>query len=316
MSDLISIVIPVYNAAQYLKRCLTSIMEQTYLNYEVILVNDGSEDNSLDICNDFAQNDNRIKVYSKENGGASSARNYGLKHCSGEYLVFVDSDDWVEPNYLNNLYQAAQIGDFDIVQCNFITVKSTDLKIEEDTRFTEEKVCEISKDEALNKRLYTVVVWGKIYKRYLFNDFKFINITMYEDDASYYIFIDRSEKIGLLNQQLYYYYLSNNSIMRNNKGVNLEFIEIYLDRIRYFKERQNKVLLDGSYDRFCLVLLLTFAYLERRYTYEKKKLWDLYKEYYLFVKKSPNIVFKDKLMFSIFRYLPRLSSAFIKRIRS
>ena len=102
----ISVIIPVYNSSKYLNKCLDSLVDQKYNNYEVILINDGSTDNSLEICLQYANNYNNFQVFSKENGGVSSARNYGLNKANGKWIVFVDSDDFVKPNYLSELIKA------------------------------------------------------------------------------------------------------------------------------------------------------------------------------------------------------------------
>lgn len=96
MNKLVSIIVPVYNVEKYLKRCMTSILEQTYSNLEILLIDDGSPDNSGNLCDEIQSTDERIKVYHKANGGLSSARNYGLERCTGEYIFFIDSDDWIE----------------------------------------------------------------------------------------------------------------------------------------------------------------------------------------------------------------------------
>ncbi len=117
----LSIIVPVYNVASYLTRCLESILKQSYVDFEVILVDDGSTDNSLLICNDFAVKDSRIKVFHKENGGVSSARNYGIEKSTGDYLMFVDSDDWIQDNLLLDL--SSCLGRFDMIfwGINFVT---------------------------------------------------------------------------------------------------------------------------------------------------------------------------------------------------
>ena len=104
MNDLISIVIPIYNASKYLEKCINSVINQTYKNLEIILVNDGSIDNSLDICNDFKDKDNRIKVISKKNEGVSKTRNIGIDKCKGKYLMFLDSDDYIDEIYVEKMY--------------------------------------------------------------------------------------------------------------------------------------------------------------------------------------------------------------------
>ena len=105
-NELISIVVPIYNVENYLRYCLDSIVSQTYQNFECLLINDGSPDNSADICREYVSKDARFKYFEKENGGVSSARNLGIEHSEGEYITFIDPDDWVESDYLEVLYRA------------------------------------------------------------------------------------------------------------------------------------------------------------------------------------------------------------------
>lgn len=121
MKSLISIIIPVYNCEKYLHRCLDSILKQNYRNIEVLLVDDGSTDSSLNICKEYENKDNRFKAFHKKNGGPSSARNYGLDRCNGDYIVFVDSDDYLSNNYLQKLYDAMIENNAEVVFCGYDT---------------------------------------------------------------------------------------------------------------------------------------------------------------------------------------------------
>ena len=117
MEDLISVIIPVYNVEKYLPECIESVLKQTHTNLEIILVDDGSPDNSPQICDEYAQKDSRIKVIHKENGGVSSARNEGLKIAKGEWISFIDADDWVEKNFCEILLNKAVKTQSDIALC-------------------------------------------------------------------------------------------------------------------------------------------------------------------------------------------------------
>ena len=318
MDELISVIVPVYNAEQYLWKCVVSILEQTYPNFELILVNDGSTDASLEICKDLAARDSRIVVLSRSNGGASAARNTGLDAVHGSRIVFIDSDDFVSPNYLENLYLAAKSGNYDIVQCNLKSTDCPDFN-PESVLFSPSDVTEITKSQALNRRLYKVSIWGKIYVSSLFDSFRFPEGTIYEDDASYYILVDRSEKLAILKETLYYYYLSANSVMRNSKkDKSTAFLQIYEDRIRYFQMRKDRELLDGSYGRFCLVLMLSYSssLVNGSNMQDRKTFLSLYRKYYPLVMKSGFIDLGDKLMFLCFRIAPPLVGKIIGRLRS
>lgn len=317
MNDLISIIVPVYNAEKYIKNCINSLLKQTYSNFELILIDDGSIDKSYEICNQFARIDNRIKLYRQKNGGASAARNTGLKYAKGSYLIFVDSDDYVSINYLKNLYLAAKQNDFDVVQCKLKVIYqqiNDNLQVE----FNSNDVQEISKIEALNERKYKVSVCGKIYKKEIFNGFSFKEGIIYEDDASYYIFVDRAKHIGLLNETLYYYYMSDNSVMRNhNVDKSTAFIDIYHERINYFKNRGNIELMEGTYNRYCLILMLNYSLSISKSINknDREKFLEEFKKYYSLVVRSENVSKKDKIMFKIFMISPRCVGTLIGMIK-
>ena len=174
MND-ISVIVPVYNVEKYLEKCIDSILSQTFKNFEIILVDDGSTDSCGIICDEYERLDNRVKVIHKINGGLSSARNSGLEIASGEYVAFVDSDDWIDKNMYQELYNEAKKNNADIVQCKFIKAKDENVSIY-NNEFNEVEV--IGNLDALcnlyNERcIETVVTWNKLYKRYLFNDIVF-----------------------------------------------------------------------------------------------------------------------------------------------
>ena len=317
MDDLISVIIPVYNAENYIVRCVRSFQAQSYRDFELILVNDGSKDNSLSICKTLADQDERIVVFDRPNGGASAARNTGLKKVRGQYVVFADSDDFVSPSYLENLYLAAKQGQYDIVQCNLESTNDSEKQMES-IPFASSDVYEVSKKQALNDRKYKVSVWGKIYSAHIFDNFQFQEGIIYEDDASYYIFVDRAQKLAILNETLYFYYMSENSVMRNSKkDKSTAYIGIYEDRIRYFEERGNQLLLDGTYDRFCLVIMLSLSgsYVHGNNISDQKQLLDLFRKYYPFVMKAKSISIKDKIMFTTFWLCPGIVGRAIGKIR-
>ena len=316
MNELISVIIPVYNAEKYIERCIKSIQDQTFRNFELILINDGSKDNSLEICEKFACTDKRIKVLDRPNGGASAARNKGLEYMSGQYVVFADSDDYVSPSYLENLYKAAKQGDYDIVQCNLESTYDQD-KILNPIAYMQADVTEITKIQALNDRKYKVAVWGKIYSSHIFRDFHFQEGIIYEDDASYYIFVDRASKLAMLNETLYYYYMSDNSVMRNKqKDQSTAFVGIYENRISYFQERKEKELLEGTYDRFCLVLLLSLSssYVQGNNKKDRQHWMSLFKKYYPLAMQSKAVQMKDKMLFTAFRLCPQIVGILMGRV--
>lgn len=160
----ISVIVPVYKVEEFLPQCLDSILAQTLTEMEIICVNDGSPDNSLKILEEYAKKDDRIVIINQKNGGLSSARNTGIKSATGEYIGFVDSDDWIEPDFYHNLYQAAKEHNADIVGTGFYSVKNNKKKIsyfvtETKTALTPEDKFKIFKMPKNN------FVWNKIYKK-------------------------------------------------------------------------------------------------------------------------------------------------------
>lgn len=159
MEDLISIIVPVYNAHNYLHECIDSLINQEYKNLEIILVNDGSTDDSLEICKDYAKKDSRIVLFSKANGGQASARNYALDRIHGKYVTFVDNDDWIRPNYCSELHRLAVENDSEITGClefndaneKIIPVNESKIDIYTMQEFAEKLIPDIIESHMINK---------------------------------------------------------------------------------------------------------------------------------------------------------------------
>ena len=229
-SPLISIIVPVYNAEKYLAQCLDSLVGQTYKNIEIILVNDASEDGSLKILSEFAEKDNRIKIIDKANEGVSKARNAGMKEAAGEYIMFADSDDWIDECTCRAAADAAMRCNADVVMWSYVT--ETDRRSEAKNIFPDERVFE--KDEVKEKlhRRYIgllgdelaspekadslCTVWGKLYRRDIISKHKteFIDldeIGTYEDGMFNLEVFNYVEKAVYLPQHFYHYRRSNAS---------------------------------------------------------------------------------------------------------
>lgn len=224
----LSIIVPVYNVEQYLDNCINSILNQTYRNFELILIDDGSPDKSAEICDKYRLLDNRIKVIHKKNGGLSSARNAGLEIATGKYIGFVDSDDWINKDMYDKMLNLAEKNEADIVQCEYLEVYDNKIIMQpkENSEF------EVSnKFDALEKiinfgqeHVNGVVSWNKIYKSYLFNDIRFPIGKLNEDEFTTYKLVHKSEKIIFLKEKLYYYRQTPNSIM--NKKFNVRRVDL------------------------------------------------------------------------------------------
>ena len=214
MNPLVSVVIPVYNVESYLHECVTSVVEQTYTNIEIILVDDGSTDSSGTLCDEFALSDSRICVFHKENGGLSDARNYGIRRSHGSLISFIDSDDYVSPDYIMHLYQALVRGKTDIATtsiCIFREGKPPKEHKRDTAEFHVYDACEALED-MLYMRHLEPNAFPKIYKKELFDTIQYPVGKLYEDIATTTKLIDKAGKIAYLGENDYYYRIRPNSI--------------------------------------------------------------------------------------------------------
>lgn len=210
---LVSVIIPIYNVEQFLSRCLDSVINQTYKNLEIILVNDGSSDNSLEICEDYAKKDNRIKIVNKNNGGLSSARNAGLDICKGKYISFIDSDDWVSLDYIDILYENIVDNEADISIVDFIT--KTDSNNNSNIENKNQINCYLQ-PEILQKSLFyelPSIACAKLYKSELFKHNRFIDGIIFEDEDIMYKLFAASKKVVVSKYIAYFYFQREQSIM-------------------------------------------------------------------------------------------------------
>ena len=214
MNDLISIIVPIYKVEQYLERCVDSIINQTYQNLQIILVDDGSPDNCGLICDRYAENDSRITVIHKPNGGLSDARNCGLDKAIGDYIFFIDADDWIPIDALENLFMRFSMYCVDIVAGSSVDVVDNNGKCEH-KRYSVSLGTEqlLDKHEAMKDNLmYGWAAWNKLYRSELFKDIRFPKGIINEDEAILTHVIDKCTMIAKVGIPTYYYYLRENSI--------------------------------------------------------------------------------------------------------
>lgn len=209
MEEIVSVVIPVYNVELYLERCIDSVIDQTYENLEIILVDDGSSDSSGKICDDYAKDDSRINVIHKKNGGLSDARNTGIDVATGMYIMFVDSDDWISRNCVELLIKALQWGKTQISAC---TYQKTD-RYREDAEIPEyiNDYIEVwTIDDAYRHLFFNKEIdnsaCAKLYKRSLFKNIRFPVGKLYEDQFVTYKLFHIAQGVTYIGQRLYYYF--------------------------------------------------------------------------------------------------------------
>ena len=255
-TPLISVIVPVYRVEKYLERCVKSILSQTYKNLEVILVDDGSPDQCPAICDACAEKDARVKVIHQENKGLSGARNAGIDAASGEYLAFVDSDDYVSPHFIAELYQLLQDTGCAIGQCRFSYVKGDGLVEEGDSAFC------IYRGESLMEQLYGpeekatcfVVAWNKLYRAELFKEtgIRYPEGRIHEDEATTYRLFHEAKKLAFLDRALYGYYTENGgSITSVFSAKRLQWLTAHEERIAFFKKNGYEKLLPAAYRKLC-----------------------------------------------------------------
>lgn len=242
---LISIIIPVYNVKDYLEKCLDSICGQTYTNLEIIVVDDGSTDGSAVICDKFAQKDRRVKVLHCANGGLSVARNRGMEIATGELIGFVDSDDWIETDMYQCLYDSLSGNDADVAICSSSHEegdKSSPLSASGVERTLTPRDCIY---EMLKSKSITHCVWTKLYKTYLWQGVPFPAGKHFEDLATMHHVIARAKKIAVIDKPLYHYLIRDGSIMRQkyfSLDDTLTLFEFHLERSRFLSQYDNAVL--------------------------------------------------------------------------
>lgn len=228
MNDLISVIIPVYNVEKYLPNCIDSVIKQTYTNLEILLINDGSTDSSPKICEEYKNKDNRIKVIHKQNGGLSDARNVGIENAQGKYMTFIDSDDDIEIDYIEYLYNLIEKYNTHMSIATY-TVVSKDKKINIGQGYEEETVLDEKKclERLLCEHGLSVSACAKLYEKSLFENIKFPKGKLCEDNGTTYKLIMKCNKIAYGSKSIYNYYKRENSIMTSTFNMKkLDLIEL------------------------------------------------------------------------------------------
>lgn len=261
---LISIIVPIYKVEPYLRCCLDSIVNQSYTNLEIILVDDGSPDECPQICDEYAAKDKRIIVIHKENGGLSDARNAGLDICRGEYVSFVDSDDWIDVKFVEILVTYIQKENSDIAIGKFEKKYEKDLN-DKTTQKVNTPSMEILSNKQAIKNLFSKdgvcfgTAWCKLYTRTLFNNIRFPIGMLHEDDYTLYKILYGSKKIILLNVPLYFYLQRSDSIMGSAKPCSIRALRAKVERYFFFKANNELDLQAICLKNICWELLFAYS---------------------------------------------------------
>lgn len=276
---LISIIIPVYKVEKYLEKCIQSVINQTYENLQIILVDDGSPDNCGKICDEYAQKDHRIEVIHKSNGGLSDARNKGLEIAKGEYIGFIDSDDYIESDMYEVLYNLLKQYNADVSICNFYTVSQGKIAIKNaENGIKEYNRIEILKEVLLDNNIQSYA-WNKLYKKELFDEIKYPVGKKYEDIGTTFYLLEKCNKVVVTEKPEYYYINRQDSIVNNVTETTItDYIELIMQRYDYIEENIKEL---SSYNKDYLKKILKTAEqdiknLNEVGDYTKRKYEELY----------------------------------------
>ena len=252
MSDnrkpLISVIVPIYNVEKYLERCLSSIQKQTLTDFEVLMINDGTPDDSVRIASKFEKDDTRFILFNKKNTGVGMTRNFGIQHSHGDYLVFIDSDDFISPEYLEVLYRLCIDKNADISVCRYFYFFENSGKTFPMPFLTRRGV--FDRDSALKRLLHDLFMrsfpWNKMYKRELFteNNISFPALRCFEDVAAMCRLFFNSERVAVTSRYLYHYVKHSESAMSTLNAEKLgDFYHCIIMTRNYIKAH-------GEYDKF------------------------------------------------------------------
>lgn len=317
-NELISVIVPVYNVEKYLDRCINSIVSQSYTKLEIILIDDGSTDNCPSICEKWAQSDCRVVVIKKANAGVFEARKTGINAAHGRYITFVDSDDFINVNMLQTLYELINSGDYDIAKCSYQLVYNDEIPPMNDSTVTRSYdfvniIKNIPKD-----RLWSI--WGQLYKRELLESVKCLQckLTVGEDLYSNYNMWKNCSRMIVTEQKLYYYFRHDDSVMNSqltSKKVMDNFGAYIL--IKDDMDKNSK-----AYPFFVAVMLYNAFGLLQRIIHDNS-CFDCYNEIrkeilsqwrYIYRKESRGILTKNhRFGFVLLALCPKLFNFIVKR---
>jgi glycosyltransferase involved in cell wall biosynthesis len=308
MKPLVSVIVPIYKVEKYLNRCVDSIIQQSYSNLEIILVNDGSPDNCGVICDDYAMIDERIRVIHKENGGLSDARNSGIDISQGRYITFIDSDDFIQSDYVKKMIDIVINEECDIVQSEFIMGKSDHF---DDSSQTETIEFFNNKNVFYGRKL-NITAWAKLYDSNLFCDIRFPIGKIYEDEYVTYKLAYKSKKIALISDKLYYYFQSPVSITRGQKNNNsLDFLEAYSQRINFFESRNENELVIISKKELAIRAIIHYSKARISDVNFANKMLEVFKMNFRDPLKSKLVSKLEKLLLFSFKLNPKVTSQII-----
>ncbi len=319
----LSIIVPIYNTEKYLRKCVDSILAQTLTDFECILVDDGSTDNCPAICDEYAEKDPRIVVIHKPNGGLSDARNAGLDIAKGDYIGFVDSDDWIETEMYNTLYSLAISNSSDISSCQIMRIfenKKMPYPISQDLAHHSKML--LTSTELLSSyertRLYLhTCVWNKIFKKHLFDNIFFPVGKLYEDEFIILDILDRCKNIVITEKIFYNYRQRVGSILNSTYRFSCsDQIEVQNRALDFFKRKKLKPQYYFSLVRYVNVYIANNLAIYTHHKNHKKHFYKFKKQakkYIPEVLKNPHICKLLKIVFCLTFISPKLALVICKK---
>ncbi len=301
---LISVIAPVYNVENYIDKCVTSIVNQTYNNLEIILVDDGSTDSSGNKCDEWMRKDSRVVVVHKKNGGLSSARNLGIDVAKGEYLVFVDSDDVIHKEMISVLKKAVDFNKSDMAYCD-LKIVNEDESIKEgnvakDITYLNYSTSEFIKDWYDENEVIHTVAWNKIYKKDLFSKIRYPEGKLHEDEFTTYKVALLAKRITYVNEQLYFYMQRGNSITGKLNVKRLDVLEAFKERIDIAKEVDQDFYNNSNVAYLDLIINYYFKFKENDNYNVAKKLKNKFFEEYKRIRSIIHLTNKKKIRYTLF----------------
>lgn len=314
----ISIIVPIYGVETFLKQSVESIRSQSYSNLEIILVDDGSPDSCGSICDEFAHIDSRIQVIHQENGGLSDARNAGLSVATGEYVAFVDSDDWIAPEFIQSMLEACKKEQCEIAICRYSNVNCNG-KLNQSKEQGTNKNYTIYENNDLLLSMYEdynidctcfTVTWNKLYRKSLWQGIVFPKGRIHEDEATTYLLLDKVKKAVFLEDSLYYYRQTPGSIMQDSfQYKRLDWIKALEERISYFIHNGNNQVVAASMKAYADASITFFQRLKKEVPHsnkEQKQLKKHVKDTLKTIKKYGKLPIRTRLGYYIFLVSPAL----------
>lgn len=318
----VSVIVPVYNTEKYICRCLSSLLEQTYHNLEIILVDDGSQDKSGELCDAYAAKDCRVKVIHQKNAGQGSARNAGLDAATGDLLSFVDSDDYVAVCLYETVTEVFKKENVDMVCFRLCSGMEENHQFLKETSLERAKLLVLSGIELL-RRLYETEHFDssvlKVYKRELFEMVRFPEgRTMGEDVGIVYQLVYRAEKVVLLPQKLYYYYQTPESTMRGTFSLDkVKECDSFKERLQFFDGLGEKSLYERALLQYEAVVLRSYYYVKKQYSSEKELRTRLQGELHFVrqeIRKAADISIWKKLIYRGAAVVPGIAGYLVSRL--